>query len=319
MTATELTTNDFGPIKRLVLDSVNSAHSRRAYEKALDDFLNWHVAQGCPPFRKNLVQSYKRELPDRGLAPSTINQRLSAIRRLAAEAADNGWLDANLAVGVCRVRGVPNEEWRSGNWLTKDQAQALLSAPDVSTLKGLRDRAILAVLLGAGLRRAEASRLTFDHIQQRDGRWVLVDIQGKRNRVRSVPFPSWGKAAVDSWAEAAGISSGRVFRPLNRGGRLTGDSMTPQAIRDTVVYHARALGFQNFSAHDARRTWAKLAHKGGADLVQIQLSPGHSSIQTTERYLGVEQDLVSAPCDALGWRLESQQEVTLQGRPRVLR
>ena len=72
MTATELTTNDFGPVKRLVVDSVNSAHSQRAYERALTDFLNWHVAQGCPQLRKATVQAYKRTLLDNGLAPATI-------------------------------------------------------------------------------------------------------------------------------------------------------------------------------------------------------------------------------------------------------
>ena len=63
---------------------------------------------------------------------------------------------------------------RTGNWLSLRQAQALLSAPDVATLKGLRDRAILAVLLGCGLRRSEVAALTFAHVQQRDGRWCIV-------------------------------------------------------------------------------------------------------------------------------------------------
>ena len=78
--------------------------------------------------------------------------------------------------------------------------------------------------------------------------------------------------------------------------------MTPQAIRDVVVHYSDALGF-DVAAHDLRRTFAKLAHKGGAGLDQIQLSLGHASIQTTERYLGVEQDLTEAPCDHLGLRL----------------
>ena len=73
-----------------------------------------------------------------------------------------------------------------GNWLSALQAQTLLNAPDITTLKGLRDRAILAVLLGCGLRRSEAANLTFTHLQQRDGRWCIVDLVGKHGRVPKV-------------------------------------------------------------------------------------------------------------------------------------
>jgi len=189
---------------------------------------------------------------------------------------------------------------RSGNWLAKQQAQQLLNAPDI---EGLRDRAILALLLGCGLRRAEAANLTFDRIQQRDGRWVLVDIIGKRNKVRSVPMPNWTKLAIDDYAAKAILSDGVVFRSINKGGRVYGNSMSEQALYNLVVEYAAALGFAQLAPHDLRRTFAKLAHKGGSGVDQIQLSLGHGSIQTTERYLGVEQDLTDAPCDHLGLRL----------------
>ena len=114
-----------------------------------------------------------------------------------------------------------------------------------------------------------------------------------------VPIPSWTKAAVDQWAAAAGLAGGRIFRPVNKGGRVEGDGMTPQAIYDVVAGHVAAAGL-TAAAHDLRRTYAKLAHKGGAPLDQIQLSLGHASIQTTERYLGVDQDLTYAPCDVIG-------------------
>ena len=76
-------------------------------------------------------------------------------------------------------------------------------------------------------------------------------------------------------------------------------SMSDQAVADVV----RQYTDETLAAHDLRRTWAKLAHKGGAGLDQIQLSLGHGSIRTTERYLGVEQDLTNAPCDRLGLNL----------------
>lgn len=301
--ALTVTSRRFGPIVGLVVNSVTSENSRRAYEKALADFLAWYDAQGRPELRKAVVQEYRQTLVDAGLAPSTVNQRLSAIRKLATEAADNGLLDPALAAGIARVKGVKSGGRRSGNWLTMQQAQALLNAPDCSTLKGKRDRAILAVLLGAGLRRDECARLEVTHVQQRDGRWVILDLMGKGRKVRTVPLPSWAKVALDAWTEAAGIDAGRLFRPVNKGDRVRGASLTSQAIRDVV----NTYGGGDLAPHDLRRTYAKLARKGGADLGQIQLSLGHASIQTTERYLGLEQDLTDAPCDRLGLRLEYEQ------------
>lgn len=289
-------------IIQLVLDGLTSAHSKRSYEKALSDFLDWYQAQGKPGLTKALVQRYKAVLQESGLAPSSVNQRMSAIRKLAQEAADNGIIDQTIANGVSRVKGVKQQGVRSGNWLTKEQAQELINSPDTNTLKGLRDRAILGVMIGAGLRRSEVIILSLEDIQQREGRWVIVDIVGKGNRVRTVPIPGWTKAALNEWMETADIHSGKVFRRVNKGDRIASDTMTAQAVRDVVSHYSGKLGFQ-VAAHDLRRTFAKLAHKGGAGLDQIQLSLGHASIKTTEKYLGVTQSLTDAPCDHLGLKL----------------
>jgi integrase/recombinase XerD len=287
----------------MVLDSLPSEHSRRAYQRALIDFFRWHAGAGRPALNKALVQRYVAELRAAGLSSSSVNQRLSAIRKLVSEAADNGALDSQIAGGIRAVKGARQEGRRTGNWLTREQAQSWLGAPDTRTLKGLRDRALLAVLIGCGLRRAEASNLNLQHIQQRDGRWVLVDLIGKRDKVRSVPMPNWTKAAIDSWSSCAGVAEGLVFRAVNKGDHVVGDGITPQAIRNIVADYAQKLKHAGVAPHDLRRTFAKLAYKGGAALDQIQLSLGHESIQTTEDYLGVEQDLTDAPCDHLGLRL----------------
>jgi hypothetical protein len=105
------------------------------------------------------------------------------VRKLAVEAADNGLLAPELASGIVRVKGVASKGVRLGNWLSIRQAQTLLNAPDATTTKGLRDRSILAVLLGCGLRRSEVAALTVGHVQQRDGRWCIVDLVGKHGRV----------------------------------------------------------------------------------------------------------------------------------------
>jgi integrase len=296
---------DIARIVDLVLDRLGAASSKVMYSRALRDFLAWYAGTPGASFNKATVQRYRTHLlRDGKLAPASVNAKLSAIRGLAQEASDNGLIDLQLATGISKVKGVKTAGTRIGTWLDEKQAQQLLDAPDVRTLKGVRDQAILAVLLGCGLRRAEAAALTFGHIQQRDGRWVVVDLVGKGQRVRSVPIPSWTKAAIDTWAAAAGVSSGYVFRSLRKGGHLDGSSMTDQAIADVVAAYGDPLKL-DVAAHDLRRTFAKLALQGKARLEQIQLSLGHASIVTTERYLGTQQDLTDAPCDRLGLRLRS--------------
>src|SRR5437016_6095864 len=193
-------------LKTLVLDSVSSPITKRVYNMALDEFMNWFQQAPRPGFTKATVSAWRVSLEDRRLGSSSIIIRMSAIRKLAAEAADNGLLDPELAAGISRVKSVKSVGIRVWNWLTLRQSQALLSAPDIATVKGLRDRAILAVLLGCGLRRSEVAALTFSHVQQRDGRWCIVDLRGKHGRIRTVPMPTWVKVAIDAWTATAGVA-----------------------------------------------------------------------------------------------------------------
>src|ERR1700691_2990392 len=208
-------------LKALVLDSVSSPITKRVYNMALEEFMAWFQQAPRPGFTKATVSAWRVSLEERRLGSSSIIIRMSAIRKLAAEAADNGLLAPELAAGINRVKSVKSTGIRVGNWLSQRQAQALLSAPDITTIGGLRDRAILAVLLGCGLRRSEVASLTFAHVQQRDGRWCIVDLVGKHGRVRTAPMPTWVKVAIDAWTVPASLTEGHVFRPMNRRGCVT--------------------------------------------------------------------------------------------------
>lgn len=288
---------DAARIKALVLDSVTSPHSRRAYGRALDEFLAWSEGR---PFTRALVQQYRAALEEKGLAPSSINLHLAAIRKLANEAADNGLLAAAQASAIVRVKGARRRGVRAGNWLTREQAQALLDAPDAETIKGKRDRAVLALLIGCGLRRSEIAALRAGDIAQRENRWAIVDLCGKGRRVRTVPVPAWVKTTIDEWTAAATIREGSLFRSLNKGGAVWGDGITEKVVWWIVQEHARGAGIERLAPHDLRRTCAKLCRAAGGDLEQIQFLLGHASIQTTERYLGSRQNLSQAVNDNLG-------------------
>lgn len=284
-------------LTRLVTDAVTSPHSKRAYGKAVAEFLDWVPGKGS--LSKAVVTAYKSWLEEQGLAPATINLRLAAVRKLAEEAADNGLLADDIAAAIGRVKGARRLGVRAGNWLDVRQTEKLLAVPDANTLRGKRDRALLAMLAGCGLRRGEVVGLTAGHIQQRESRWAVVDLTGKHGRIRTVPMPAWAKAVLDEWTGAAGIAAGPLFRAVSKGGRVAARAMTAQALYYVVAGHAATLGLP-IGPHDLRRTFGKLAHKGGSPLEQIQLSYGHASLTTTERYLGVKMDFADAPCDRLG-------------------
>src|SRR3984885_7486780 len=163
-------------LKAMVLDSVSSPITKRVYNMALEEFLSWFQEAPRPGFTKATVSAWRVSLEERGLGSSSIIIRMSAIRKLAAEAVDNGLLAPELAQGISRVKSVKSTGIRVGNWLSQRQAQALLSAPDITKVGGLRDRAILAVLLGCGLRRSEVAALPFLHLQQSDRRWGIGDL-----------------------------------------------------------------------------------------------------------------------------------------------
>lgn len=206
-------------------------------------------------------------------------------------------LGAEEAASLTDVPNLRQSGGRLGNWLTREQARELLAVPDRDTLK--RDYAFLAVLVGCGLRRAELASLDISILQLRENRWVLADLRGKGGCVRTVAVPLWVKQGINAWQTAAGIEEGKLFRSVRKGGKKIGEALSDWAVWAVVTKAARAIGVDRFGAHDLRRTCAKLCRKAGGDLEQIKFLLGHSSIQTTERYLGSEQDIAVAVNDQI--------------------
>jgi integrase len=279
--------------KRSVLNTLGSPASKRAYEFGIDDFVAWYCSEPRLAFSKTVVLRYRIELESRHLAPATINLRLAAVRRLAYEAADTGLLSPELAAGIQRVKGAKRIGVRLGNWLTAEQSRALLRAPDTQRLKGRRDRAMLALLLGCGLRRGEVAHLTIDHLQHREDHWVIADLVGKASHIRTVPVPDWVKSAVDEWVTSAAITNGRLFRCVSRKESVWGAGITEKVIWHVVKTAAAAAGIARLAPHDCRRTCARLCHAAGGELEQIQFLLGHVSVETTERYYVRTVDMCS--------------------------
>jgi len=159
---------DLDQARSAVLNSLPSKESQRGYRHAINEFIAWYCSEPRLSFNKTVVTRYRIHLESRQLAPGTINGRLAAVRRLAYEAADSGLLSPDLAAGIRRVKGPKNLGVRLGNWLTTEQARALWQVPDPNTLKGKRDRALLAKLLN--MRRSGQIRLAKEDPEPRQRR-----------------------------------------------------------------------------------------------------------------------------------------------------
>ena len=291
---------DLDQSKAAVLGSLRSPESQRGYRHAIDEFVEWYCSEPRLSFNRTVVMRYRNHLESRNLASGTINVRLAAVRRLAYEAADAGVLSPELAAGIRRVKGLKKLGVRLGNWLSANEARALWQFPNVETPKGKRDRAIIAVLLGCGLRRRELSDLSFDHLQRREDHWAIVDLVGKGGHIRTVPVPDWVKQFLDDWFAAAKITTGKLFRCVCRSGTTWGEGMTEKVVWHVVKTYALKLGIPRLAPHDLRRSCARLCHAAGGELDQIQFLLGHVSVQTTERYLGCKQRLREAVNDQIG-------------------
>ncbi len=277
---TKLGIPDLEHSKAAVLRSLGSPDSVRGYQHAIDEFVAWYCSEPRLAFNKAVVLRYRFHLEERGLAPGTINVRMAAVRRLAYEAADCGLLSPELAAGIHRVKGARKLGSRLGNWLTAGEAAALWQAPDGQTLTGKRNRAILAILLGCGLRRRELAELTLESLQRREERWAIVDL--------------------NVWLTAAGIERGPLFRCVCRASKPWGDGISEKTVWHVVKKTAAGMNIPHLAPHDLRRSCARLCHDSGGELEQIQFLLGHVSVQTTERYIGCRQRLRVAVNDKLG-------------------
>jgi integrase len=188
--------------------------------------------------------------------------------------------------------------------LTVEQSKTLLGGLPSGSLRGKRDYAILALLIGCGLRRAELVGLGTKDFQVREEHWVIADLIGKGKHIRTLPVPVWAKRAVDEWTTAAGIGGGTICPRVSRLGKIWGDGITPKAIWHIVKGAAKGAGIKDLAPHDLRRTCARSCHLAGGELEQIQFLLGHASVQTTERYLGCKQKLSQAVNDNLGLEVE---------------
>lgn len=177
-------------------------------------------------------------------------------------------------------------------WLSQADVRRLLRTCNDDSLKCQRDKIVLGILVGAGLRRDELCRLEFSDLkhQPRNGKLrVVLDVTGKGSKARVVPISDALAAAIDAWHKPC-RSRGRIARSVNKAGIL-GDSLSPVGIFKIVNRAGATIGYPALAPHDLRRTFAQIGFEAGIPITQISRLLGHASLATTQRYLNLDLDL----------------------------
>jgi len=237
--------------------------------------LPWHL------LRYPHTQAVRAMLAAR-YAPATTNKHLAALRGVLAEAWRLGLMDGadyQRAVDLPSVRGGTLPRGRA---LTPGELRALFAVCADGAPAGMRDAAILAVLYGGGLRRAEVVSLDMSDYHAETG--ALTVRHGKGDKARIVYLTGGGKDAVAAWIARRGNAVGPLFLPINKGGTITPRRMSDQAVLALVRRRAARAGVGHFSPHDLRRTFISDLLDAGADIATVQKLAGHASVATTGRY-----------------------------------
>lgn len=269
--------------------NIDNPRTRRAYRNDMQDFSSFIGLVGADDFRQVTrahVLAWRADLEGRGLAGATIRRKLAALASLF-----DHLLDSNAVAGGNPVHGVkrPRIETNEGKTpaLGDHQAKALLEAPDDRSLKGLRDRAILAVLLYHGLRREEAAQLRVNHLVERRGIGHLL-VHGKGGKVRYLPIHPVAADRIHAYLERSvhhlADPKAALFVPLRHWAK--GQGVSANGIYTLVAAYAKKAGIQveGLGVHGLRATAATNALEHEADIAKVQAWLGHANISTTRIY-----------------------------------
>lgn len=294
---------DYSPAQPAALDlaaalATLTPHTRAAYTRNLAAFRGYCDSCGWTVptvalLRPLVLAAWLSHLRQCGRSPATCKQCKASVVWAARQAKQAEILDAAALADLADVAVPGGGGIRQGRWLEAADLRRLVRGVRGPGLRPVRDRAVLALLAGCALRRAELCSLTLAHLDVRDGEPVaLINLVGKRLKVRSVAIPQWTRPYVVAWL--------RIYRercdpaptwPLlctidgGGDGTLTGKALRPASVYRILSAATVAAGLPEIAPHDLRRTAAKLMDDAGAGLTAIRDALGHSSVATTERYL----------------------------------
>jgi integrase/recombinase XerD len=270
--------------------NIENANTRRAYKNDVQEFMRFagiHQAEEFRLVKRSHLIAWRKQLETRTLEASTVRRKLSAVASLFDYLCECNAVPFNPADGVKR----PNQGTNEGKSpaLGDAEAKALLEAPAPDTLKGLRDRAILSILLFHGLRRAELCSLAVGDLQSRRG-VMHFRVHGKGGKIRFLPVHPHSLQRISEYLEHAGHGDkpgNALFRPIKNSSGSLDEALTGHGVyKDVVRKYARVLGLDPSAVcvHGLRATAATNALDHEADIAKVQEWLGHASIATTRLY-----------------------------------
>ncbi len=292
----EMTANRLAPVppREAWFAGIESGHNRRGYLRDVGEFMD-HAGLREPEELRDAapeqVEDWREALLERPLRPATVRRKLSALSSLFDDLLARGAVEANPVRGVGRP--VDEEGRHAAPVLTGEQARRLLDTPPEGTIKGLRDRAILAVLLCQGLTREELCGLSVGDLVLMDGQ-PRLKVDGNRGRMRIAALHPEAEQRIGDYLHRAGHGrdpSAPLFRPVanNRGGGRLDRALDPGSVYSNVVrYHADRAGLtreiEGLCAHSLRATAAATALHDGARPEAVRDWLGHTNLAATLRY-----------------------------------
>jgi integrase/recombinase XerD len=275
-----------------------SPRTHRVYRAILNQLFAF-VAKHPSKVKQSDIIRYRNHLEEQARAPSTIRQRMAAVSGYYTFCISHNLTIYNPVRGVNRPSV---DAYSDATWLNKDQAKALLSQPNLDTVRGKRDYAILLMLLLTGLRRSELTNIKRGDIQERGEKLYLTyNCKGGTKVVRDIPKRCWG--AIESYLTASGReitgdspifiavtdAGERLRHYYGKNGQNGSHSLSSEAIRQIVTRHARRAFKEEIkvSPHTLRHTAGTLLRKSGRSIEEVQSFMKHRRVDTTRRYLHV--------------------------------
>lgn len=287
------------------LATLQSSASRRCVLSKLNIFARWlngTDAMRCEWGRLRYVHvvGFIHYLTDiRGISASSANAYLSAVKGVVESAWRLRQIDMQTRTEIQAIRQLRVHREPTGRSLEKDESAKLLAAvnPEKNQGKGsdseetslpgeevrnARDEAVLALLLGCGLRRAEVTQLTMENLNMEEGR---IRVLGKGNKERFAYLTPEIKARIHAWLAIRGADPGWLFSRIRRGGHIKLTHALDPASVGRIVQNAREkAGIDSITTHDLRRTFATRLLEKNVDIVAVKNLMGHANVTTTAKY-----------------------------------
>ncbi|EOW6517934.1 tyrosine-type recombinase/integrase [Cronobacter dublinensis] len=267
------------------LPSATSRQTMRSFLQIVAGMLGAETLQLCPwgSLRRHHIQGLLEMLSASGRAPATINTYLSALKGTAREAWMMKLMDTDSYQQILAVRAVRGSRLTRGRALSTDEVRALFARCEQDrSCKGPRDAAMLAVMLGCGLRRSEVVGLDYESILAAD---QALRVLGKGNKERLAFMPDAVWQRLQCWTDTVrGDRPGPLFTRIRAGDDVTSERLTPQAVYHILGQRRTECAIDDCAPHDLRRTFASMMLDNGEDLLTVRDAMGHASVTTTQKY-----------------------------------